>query len=74
MCSMVGSLFPIYSPWDTKNRPLCPYTEDQSHARMLAIIFGAGKYSPEVHGNGQYGHYHDSTHSFHIWFGAPIIY
>ena len=49
------------------------YTNNQTAAKALAIVFGfAGK--PEVHGSGMYGHYHDSTHTFHIWYGGKITY
>ena len=49
------------------------YTKTKSAAKALASTF---KWSgaPEVHGSGKYGHYHDKTHSFHVWFGKPQIY
>ena len=47
------------------------YTHDQSHARALAQVLGNTR-APEYHGAGMYGHYHDSTHTFHIWFGSKI--
>ena len=31
---------------------------------------GAASLGPEVHGVGRYGHYHDITHTFHIWYGG----
>lgn len=49
------------------------YTNSQAYAKALAVVFGCDEV-PEVHGDGYYGHYHDSTHSFHIWFGNPISY
>lgn len=49
------------------------YTEKQEHALALAAKFG--QYLPaEVHGNGQYGHYHDKWHIYHVWFGEMFIY
>ena len=49
------------------------YTHDQAYAKALAIIVGAYQ-PPEVHGSGMYGHYHDGTHTFHIWYGGTITY
>ena len=49
------------------------YAHDQQHAKALASVCGAWE-SPEVHGSGKYGHYHDSTHTFHIWYGGVITY
>lgn len=49
------------------------YTHDQANAKALATIVGATE-SPEVHGSGMYGHYHDSTHTFHIWYGGVLSY
>ena len=49
------------------------YTHDQAHAKALASIVGANQ-PPEVHSTGMYGHYHDSTHTFHIWYGGVISY
>ena len=49
------------------------YTHDQAYAKALAIIVGAHQ-PPEVHGSGMYGHYHDGTHTFHIWYGGTITY
>lgn len=53
------------------------YTYKQAHAKQLAlesafpvIIFGG----PEVQASGYYGHYHDSRHVYHIWYGKPINY
>lgn len=48
------------------------YTYSQSAAKALAFVFGCTA-PPEVHGWGMYGHYHDSTHTFHIWFGGCTI-
>ena len=47
------------------------YTRYQTNAKALAVVFGCNN-PPEYHGYGYYGHYHDSTHSFHIWYGEPI--
>lgn len=47
------------------------YTHDQSAAKALAVVLGNND-RPEYHGSGMYGHYHDSTHSFHIWYGGKI--
>jgi len=49
------------------------YTPRQEHAAALANVFGAYA-SPRVHDSGYFGHFHDGTHSFHIWFGDPIWY
>lgn len=49
------------------------YTFSQRHARYLAESIGIGG-APEVHKSGQYGHYHDHTHTFHIWFGGIITF
>ena len=49
------------------------YAKKQSAAKALASVFRYTS-SPEIHGSGKYGHYHDSTHSFHIWFGSAFIY
>ena len=48
------------------------YADDQRAAKALAIVFGWDE-RPEVHGNGMYGHYHDYTHTFHIWYGGKIV-
>jgi RHS repeat-associated protein len=54
------------------------YTHDQSAAKALAVVLGAKQGTeegtPKVHSSGMYGHYHDSTHTFHIWFGGKIVY
>ena len=47
------------------------FADSQTAAKALAVVFGYTG-APEVHGVGYYGHYHDSTHSFHIWYGKPI--
>ena len=47
------------------------YTHSQSAAKALALAFSWNE-APEVHGAGMYGHYHDSMHAFHIWFGGQI--
>ncbi len=48
------------------------YTPQQEHAKALADYYGYVE-CPEVHDSGYYGHYHDGSHTFHIWFGEPII-
>ena len=47
------------------------YSHSQYAAKALATVFGCTE-PPEVHGSGMYGHYHDSTHTFHIWYGGMI--
>lgn len=47
------------------------YTKNQANAKALSSVFG-WKEKPEVHGSGMYGHYHDSTRTFHIWYGGKI--
>jgi len=47
------------------------YTHAQSAAKALAVVLGSNE-KPEVEGTNMYGHYHDSTHSFHIWFGGKL--
>ena len=47
------------------------YTAEQSDAKALAVTVGVWG-PPEVHGINYIGHYHDSQHKFHIWFGLPI--
>ena len=49
------------------------YTQNQAHAKALANAFDCNK-KPEVHGDGDYGHYHDGEHLFHIWYGGKISY
>ncbi len=49
------------------------YADSQSSAKALAVVFGFSA-RPEVHASGMYGHYHDSTHTFHIWYGGEISY
>ena len=49
------------------------YADSQVAAKALAMVFSSTA-KPEVHGSGMYGHYHDSTHTFHIWFGGKITY
>ena len=49
------------------------YADSQSAAKALAYVLG-GTNPPEVHSSGMYGHYHDSTHTFHIWYGGVISY
>ena len=53
------------------------YTPLQAHAKHLALLVHAKEQtveSPEVHGPGKYGHYHDGKHAFHIWYGGPLYY
>ena len=53
------------------------YTPLQAHAKHLALLVHAKEQtvkSPEVHGPGMYGHYHDGNHAFHIWYGGPLYY
>ena len=45
------------------------YTKLQCHARALAEAVGIFPGGPEVHKVGSYGHYHNNTRNFHIWFG-----
>ena len=49
------------------------YADTQSAAKALAVVFGWNN-KPEVHSSGMYGHYHDSTHTFHIWYGGQLNY
>lgn len=49
------------------------YADSQSAAKALATVFGCTE-RPEAHASGMYGHYHDSTHTFHIWYGGKITY
>ena len=49
------------------------YADSQQAAKAPAVVMGySGK--PEVHSSGMYGHYHDSTHTFHIRYGSKITY
>ena len=49
------------------------YANSQYAAKALAVVLGfSGK--PKVHASGMYGHYHDGTHTFHIWYGGKISY
>ena len=43
------------------------YSHSQYAAKALATVLGCTE-PPEIHGAGMYGHYHDSTHTFHIWY------
>jgi len=47
------------------------YSHSQYAAKALATVWGCTE-PPEIHGAGMYGHYHDSTHTFHIWYGGMI--
>ncbi len=47
------------------------YSHSQYAAKALATVLGCTE-PPEIHGAGMYGHYHDSTHTFHIWYGGVI--
>ena len=49
------------------------YANSQDAAKALAVIFSSHD-SPEVHSSGMYGHYHDGTHTFHIWYGGVLNY
>ena len=49
------------------------YTHYQVHAKALAVSIGVVT-PPKVHGSGKYGHYNDSGHSLHIWFGGMLNY
>ena len=49
------------------------YADSQSAAKALAVVF-VWNAPPEVHSAGMYGHYHDITHTFHIWYGGVIWY
>ena len=49
------------------------YASSQEAAKALAVIFQGHK-APEVHSSGMYGHYHDGTHTFHIWYGGVLSY
>ena len=49
------------------------YTDSQYSAKVLAVVFKNDD-PPEIHKSGYYGHYHDSTHSFHIWYGERLYY
>ena len=49
------------------------YANSQGAAKALAVLF-QGHTPPEVHGSGMYGHYHDGTHTFHIWYGGTLDY
>ena len=44
------------------------YADTQIAAKTLAFVTGANS-APEVHGYGNYGHYHDKHHLIHIWYG-----
>lgn len=62
--NMIGG----YSNWGI-------YTKEKAHAKAIAVVFGCNE-APEVHGSGNYGHYHDDAekHHIHIWFGGTISY
>ena len=47
------------------------YSHSQYAAKALATVLGCTE-PPEIHGAGMYGHYHDSTHTFHIWYEGMI--
>jgi len=42
-------------------------------AKKLAVSVGCVK-PPEVEDVGYFGHYHDFTHTIHIWYGYPLYY
>ena len=69
----LGSATPFVQRLDKEHpRTWGIYTPQQSDAKALAIVVGATS-QPEVHKD-YYGHYHDSTHSFHIWYGTRVSY
>lgn len=47
------------------------YADSKVAAKTLAFGTGCND-KPEVHQYGGYGHYHDSHHLIHIWFGQPL--
>lgn len=49
------------------------YTHYQVHAKALAVSIGVVT-PPKVPGSGKYGHYNDSGHTLHIWFGGILNY
>ena len=49
------------------------YAKSKKAAKTLAYILGY-YYAPKVHSSGYYGHYHDSKHIIHIWFGERLYY
>lgn len=55
-----------------KSLYICIYTKDQRHASYLAGAVIPESTIPRFHDKGQYGHYHDSKNTIHIWFGNPI--
>ncbi len=73
----------LYEEYKSKSDAWGIYASNQSAAKALAVVTGCleadkspyyshGYNGPEFHGAGQYAHYHDYTHSFHIWYGSPI--
>lgn len=75
--ALMQSLFPSKSTLEMRalkslGYAVGMYTHDQKDAAALATIFNYG--SPEVHSSGQYGHYNDTNHYFHIWFGGMLQY
>jgi hypothetical protein len=49
------------------------YSSNQVYASALATVLGCTS-SPEIHGSGLYGHYHDKNRVIHIWYGYQIFY
>ena len=61
----------ISAPANTKDWGI--YTNSQQYAKYLALATGCNA-QPEVHSSGMYGHYHDSQHKIHIWYGGMLNY
>ena len=61
----------ISAPANTKDWGI--YTNSQQYAKYLALATGCNA-QPEVHSSGIYGHYHDSQHKIHIWYGGMLNY
>lgn len=50
------------------------YTEDAGNAKALAECMGMKPtVDDEYHGIGYIVHFHDADHSYHIWFGYPML-
>jgi len=59
--------------FDEKHSKWGIYTYTQEAAKKLAVSVGCVK-PPEVEDVGYFGHYHDFTHTIHIWYGYPLYY
>lgn len=59
-------------PKSCKTKKWGVYTKHQAYAKALAVMLKC-KDAPQVHSSGMYGHYHDSAHKIHIWYGNPIF-